>query len=422
MQPTALFSLLPLLALVSAAPTSRTCGARPPRNATTLPGEQWRHHKHTWSSHVHPSHTASGGGNSTIPFVTALVSTASVSASSDVAASNPVTAQVSATSSSILIAASDSAAVTSLPISVSVDTTTASSATDVEPTTLYTLPSPPPPASSAPTVTDPSASTSASESATSAQASASASPPAVVAAAAPPSTNGGAGLAVDSSGYSQLAGTGLNWYWNWGLTAFDLPSIEFVPCVWGENVVSSVSGATFPNGTTHILGFNEPDMTSANGGSNLDSTKAATLHQQWTADLKADLKIGSPAVARGSLTWFNDWVTACDGKCKFDFVPLHFYGNNADDLISYVKTFPAQGKPTWITEFACHDYSTGYDCTAAETESFMKTAVEWFQGDGKAIVERWAWFGAFPDISTKSTGLENADGSLNALGKTYVSL
>lgn len=33
----------------------------------------------------------------------------------------------------------------------------------------------------------------------------------------------------------------------------------------------------------------------------------------------------------------QDWVTACAGKCEFDFVPFHFYGTEVDQLIDYVK-------------------------------------------------------------------------------------
>jgi hypothetical protein len=54
----------------------------------------------------------------------------------------------------------------------------------------------------------------------------------------------------------------------------------------------------------------------------------------------------------------------------------------------------------------------------------LQTAITWFEGDGASMVERWAWFGAFTDEASggNANGLENADGSANALGMTYVGL
>lgn len=45
----------------------------------------------------------------------------------------------------------------------------------------------------------------------------------------------------------------------------------------------------------------------------------------------------------------------------------------------------------------------------------MKTAIDWFRGDGKGIVERWAYFGAFADMASggNPNGLENPDGSVS---------
>ena len=46
----------------------------------------------------------------------------------------------------------------------------------------------------------------------------------------------------------------------------------------------------------------------------------------------------------------------------------------------------------------------------------MKTAVDWFKGDGADIVHRWAYFGAFADMASggNANGLENKDGSVCA--------
>ncbi|ODN73313.1 hypothetical protein L202_07859 [Cryptococcus amylolentus CBS 6039] len=232
------------------------------------------------------------------------------------------------------------------------------------------------------------------------------------------------GLGSDDTGYSSYSGAAnLQWYYSWALDPWAVSGKEFVPMVWGRDSVSQVSGRTF-DGSSYILGFNEPDQTSAVGGSAISASDAASLHQQWTGALSQSLKIGSPAVARGSTDWFNNWLSACNGKCDFDFVPIHFYGTNAADLISYIQSFPRQGKPIWVTEFACVDYGTNYYCNADEVKSFMDTAIAWFRGDGADIVERWAWFGAMPRFASagNANGLENADSSFNDLGNHYLSL
>lgn len=144
----------------------------------------------------------------------------------------------------------------------------------------------------------------------------------------------------------------------------------------------------------------------------------------------------------------QDWVAACDGKCKYDFVAFHYYGTDANDLISYAKVGPyvLPVPPEMLTartfthdtrnlsgslryvcasdatsctdrQTACHDYSANRICTEDQVKTFMKTAVDWFEGEGSSMVERWAWFGAFPDSAAggNTNGLENTDGTVCSL-------
>jgi hypothetical protein len=74
-------------------------------------------------------------------------------------------------------------------------------------------------------------------------------------------------------------------------------------------------------------------------------------------------------------------------------------------------------------QFACHDYGTGHICTPAEVESFIETFFTWADSaEGKGMVERWSWFGAFPNHApANSNGILSPDGSANAMGKLYAS-
>lgn len=63
-------------------------------------------------------------------------------------------------------------------------------------------------------------------------------------------------------------------------------------------------------------------------------------------------------------------------------------------------------------------------CSKDETKAFMKTTVDFFRSaEGSKMVERWSWFGAFPNHAlTNSNGLEETDGSANDMGRYYASL
>lgn len=58
------------------------------------------------------------------------------------------------------------------------------------------------------------------------------------------------------------------------------------------------------------------------------------------------------------------------------------------------------GKKIWLTEWGCHVFGENpYSCTSEEADKLMLEAISWFRGEGKDIVERWAWFGAFRDMT-----------------------
>ncbi|WVW86249.1 hypothetical protein I302_108291 [Kwoniella bestiolae CBS 10118] len=244
----------------------------------------------------------------------------------------------------------------------------------------------------------------------------------------PPASGGGgqAGLGLDDTSWSKLTNTpGLDWYWNWKYQPFAGMQAEYVACIWGEVMANEfIAGGSLPAGTQYVMSFNEPDMGADVGGSNIsDVAAASTLHQQWTAKLPQGVKVGAPAVARGGdVKWFTPWVTACAGNCKYDFVPIHFYGVVVEDLFTYIKSFPTGGKPIWVTEFDCQDFTTGEICEPAKQTDFMDRAIAWFKGEGSAYVERWAWFGAFPKDAGKAFGVLDAQGGLSEFGQHYLSL
>ena len=178
----------------------------------------------------------------------------------------------------------------------------------------------------------------------------------------PTGAGGAAGVGVDgSSGLDASSFTGINWYFDWDVNALpNMGSLEYVPNVHGQAQVSTVKAASAKwQGVKYVLGFNErqssylgllqadrhtADQSTSVGGSGIDAQTAATLHQQWVSDLGGSYSIGTPAVARGGKQWMTDWIAACNGKCKFDFVAFHFYGTDANDLISYAQVRVGLGR------------------------------------------------------------------------------
>lgn len=144
----------------------------------------------------------------------------------------------------------------------------------------------------------------------------------------------------------------LSWYYTYN----DRPNpqyspphsgLEFVPMMWGMG--GNTSDNSFYNSIMqlknngvniqHALSFNEPDMRSDWGGSDLTPVKAA---QGYVANFiplrRKGIKVGMPAVsgAGWGIQWLRDFRGNCTeimvakglgSKCEYDFLPVHWYDN-----------------------------------------------------------------------------------------------
>ena len=157
----------------------------------------------------------------------------------------------------------------------------------------------------------------------------------------------------------------LNWYYNYGSEpspAYSNSSLHFVPQLWGQP--ATTDDKAFPDaiqklvstGTniSSVLAFNEPDMQSSVGGSNIDPSTAAQI---WSREIqplaKMGIKLGSPACSSSpeGITWMQQFLQACS-NCTVDFMAVHFYGDFqglASHVGQYVATF---NKTVWVTEYA----------------------------------------------------------------------
>lgn len=159
-------------------------------------------------------------------------------------------------------------------------------------------------------------------------------------------------FAGDYNGYlSQV-----NWQYNWNSnTAQKQDYAEFVPMLWGtqdyhtNHWFDDAWDYILNQGTTHLLGFNEPDIPSQ---SNMSPEDAAAAWRTYMEPFAEDARLGAPAVSNAGLQWITDFMTACN-DCQIDFVPIHWYNGAGydDDFQNWVNSIcDLTGRPVWVTE------------------------------------------------------------------------
>ncbi|KAF8153685.1 glycosyl hydrolase catalytic core-domain-containing protein [Mycena galopus ATCC 62051] len=218
----------------------------------------------------------------------------------------------------------------------------------------------------------------------------------------------------------------ITWYHHWEMGAVpQMPAKnEYVPMFWGTSKWdqwSSRKSEMAKKTPSHLLGFNEPDISSQ---ANMSPATAAQVWMQeihpWAAK---GVKLGSPAVAY-NLDWTASFLTELKNRGgHVDFVTVHWYGSYKDiaTFQNFVSTAHSRfGYHIWVTELGVTSASKP---TQQQTKNFMMNAYSWMDSTG--YVDRASWFGCFesnnpPDAY--ATGLnaffQNA-GALNDLGYWY---
>lgn len=243
------------------------------------------------------------------------------------------------------------------------------------------------------------------------------------AAASPTTSSGGSGdkrgLAYNEASFlSAFTGSLTNWCYNWGSTpGGDVPSnLEYVPMLWSDTDSftgdwdSAVSTAK-SSGSSHLLSFNEPDLSSQ---SNIAYGQAASSYMTYMQPYAGSFKLGAPAVTNGAadsgmgLGYLSSFISSCkDLGCTIDFVPIHWYNDasQVDDFKNHVtQAYTAGGnRPIWITEI-------GASGSTDAQQSFLEQVIPWL--DSQDFVERYAYF-------MVSDGSLMSGSSVSALGNTY---
>jgi len=136
----------------------------------------------------------------------------------------------------------------------------------------------------------------------------------------------------------------------------------------------------------------------------------------------------SPAVTSSDTgtTWLQGFFKNCgnyDGQsnCGVDFLSVHYYGNTAKGMISYIEKFwQLFGIKIWVTEFACEDFVGNNQCSASEVWSFMQTVTSWM--DSTSYVDAYFAFGLLHDMWNVNylNQLMASDCSPTSLGSFFI--
>jgi hypothetical protein len=237
----------------------------------------------------------------------------------------------------------------------------------------------------------------------------------------------GLAWATDDRWVTTIAKGAVSWAYHWADGPISgLPSdVEYIPMYWGlsnKGAWEQRKAEFKTKWPKHILGFNEPDISSQ---SNMDPQTAAN---EWIAEIQPFGKQGvtliSPAVAF-DLNWLGDFITAVQKQGGWvDSPAIHWYGDfrDIDQLKSYITdAFNRWGKKVWLTEVGI---TTKSGPNAGDVQNFLQDLLGFAESSGK--VARIAWFGCFPSdqpidgFASAQNAFFTGSGALNALGNIYI--
>ncbi len=145
----------------------------------------------------------------------------------------------------------------------------------------------------------------------------------------------------------------------------------------------------------------------------------------WHDLLATGLRVGSPAVSDGGLSWLYEFMDKADAAhLRVDFVAVHYYraySNPADpkgaakQFYNYLKEIHDRTKrPIWVTEF-----NNGANWTKAPKPTYeqekatIAAMIEML--DKTPFVERYAIYNWVEDVRN----MQRKDGSLTPAGDVY---
>ncbi|KAF8600753.1 hypothetical protein BDV93DRAFT_525188 [Ceratobasidium sp. AG-I] len=208
----------------------------------------------------------------------------------------------------------------------------------------------------------------------------------------------------------KLAGANVQWIYNWETwRPAKTTNLNWIGTQAtmdsSSSPISQLQTRAAQQGWNTVFSLNEPDLSGITPGN------AANWYIQYINPLaikKAIPSVSSSGNAGQGLDWAAAFISACAGRCYFDYVNIHWYGTSFAAFQSHVQN--------------AHNRFPNYQQLA-----FLKSAMSFL--DGASYVTMYSVFGASsPSLISKNTGggevgtgssLLNGDGSLTANGVAY---
>jgi autotransporter-associated beta strand protein len=187
------------------------------------------------------------------------------------------------------------------------------------------------------------------------------------------------------------------WYYDWNNAGASTLDNEYVPMKWGATTTwDPMSNITSLQGSTEVLGYNEPDSSSQ---ANVTISNAAAY---WPYMMQSGLRLGAPAVSSSGVTgqgleWLYGFMNLVTNLgYRVDYIPIHFYDCDwsATQFSNYIAgVYQVTGLPVWVTEF---NYGADW-CSDAPTESEEATDISSYiqMLESTPFVERYAIYSYF---------------------------
>jgi autotransporter-associated beta strand protein len=187
------------------------------------------------------------------------------------------------------------------------------------------------------------------------------------------------------------------WEYDYDNVATSTLDVEYVPMRDTANwdAYSNINGK---QGSTHVLGFNEPDQT------NQANMTVAQAIADWPNLTQSGLRLGAPAVSSSGVTgqgldWLYSFMSQAEAlNYRVDFVPVHFYqcGWTAAQFTNYLwGVYQQTGRPVWVTEFNYGaSWCSGTPPTLQQEASAIASYVSALES--APYVERYSIYSYFP--------------------------
>jgi hypothetical protein len=214
------------------------------------------------------------------------------------------------------------------------------------------------------------------------------------------------------------SGLNVSWTYNWNLNRNSTFNWEYIP-IRQTRYWPGLDQDWKARGSTHLLGYNEPDRPDQANMSVADAISS------WPDVLVPGLRVGAPAVSDGGLSWLYDFMSQADANgLRVDFVPVHYYrcyGNlgdaagTANQLYNFLKgIYDTVKRPLWVTEWNNGANWTGCgDPSFAQQEAAVQAMVDMLES--APFVERYSIYNWVEDVRR----VKWDDGSLTAAGVRY---